>query len=72
MCVLLYYFAQVKGTAMGIKMAPAYAGLFMAQMEEDFLAAHTSTDRPGFIGSNGTDLLRSTVWIYFLQINVIR
>ena len=33
------YFAQVKGTAMGTKIAPAYAGLFMAQMEEDFLAA---------------------------------
>ena len=34
-----HYFAQVKGTAMGTKMAPAYAGLFMAQLEEDFLAA---------------------------------
>ena len=33
------YFAQAKGTAMGTKMAPAYACLFMAQMEEDFLAA---------------------------------
>ena len=33
------YFAQIKGTAMGSKMAPAYAGLFMSKMEEDFLAA---------------------------------
>ena len=34
-----HYFAQVKGTTMGTKMAPAYAGLFMARLEEDILAA---------------------------------
>ena len=34
-----HHFAQVKGTAMGTRMAPAYAGLFMARLEEDFLSA---------------------------------
>ena len=34
-----HHFAQVKGTATGTRMAPAYAGLFMARLEEDFLAA---------------------------------
>ena len=31
------FFRQVKGTAMGTKMAPAYAGLFMAKTEKDFI-----------------------------------
>ena len=32
------YYLQSKGTAMGTKMAPAYANLFMAVLEEDFLS----------------------------------
>lgn len=32
-------YRQVRGTAMGTKMAPAFAGLFMAKLEEDFLSA---------------------------------
>nr|XP_054774674.1 uncharacterized protein LOC129282841 [Lytechinus pictus] len=32
------YFLQKKGTAMGTKMAPAYANIFMAILEEDFLS----------------------------------
>ena len=32
------FFLQSKGTAMGTKMAPAYANIFMAELEEDFLS----------------------------------
>ncbi|XP_063955552.1 uncharacterized protein LOC135154173 [Lytechinus pictus] len=32
------YYLQCKGTAMGTKMAPAYANLYMAVLEEDFLS----------------------------------
>ena len=31
-------YKQVRGTAMGTKMAPAYAGIFMSSLEEPFLA----------------------------------
>ena len=31
------FYRQIKGTAMGTKMAPAYAGLFMADFEQRFL-----------------------------------
>lgn len=31
------YFHQIKGTAMGTKMAPTYANLFMGQLEEQLL-----------------------------------
>ena len=33
---------QVQGTAMGTKMAPAYANLFMAELEEKLLRNHTT------------------------------
>lgn len=29
-------YKQIRGTAMGTKMAPAFAGLFMADLEEEF------------------------------------
>ena len=32
------YYLQSKGTAMGTKMAPAYANIYMAVLEEDFLS----------------------------------
>ena len=42
-----HHFAQVKGTAMGTRMAPAYAGLFMARLEVDFLEAQDEDTRYG-------------------------
>ncbi|XP_072166479.1 uncharacterized protein [Diadema setosum] len=34
------YYLQKKGTAMGTKMAPAYANIFMATLEEEFLSSY--------------------------------
>ena len=34
------YFLQVCGTAMGTRMAPCYANIFMAELEENFLSGY--------------------------------
>ena len=36
------HYLQVKGTAMGTRMAPSYANLFMGSLEEDFLNSEDS------------------------------
>ena len=37
------HFIQLHGTAMGMRMAPAYANLFMGDLEEELLAVSTKT-----------------------------
>ena len=32
------FFLQINGTAMGTKMAPSYANIFMCELEESFLS----------------------------------
>ena len=34
------YFFQIYGTAMGTRMAPCYANIFMAELEENFLSGY--------------------------------
>ena len=44
------HYLQVKGTAMGIRMAPFYANLFIGSLDEDFLNSEDS--KPDLISHN--------------------
>ena len=60
------YFLQVCGTAMGTKMAPCYANIFMAELDENFLSGYPCgplayyryIDDIFIIWSHGLDLLQ--------------
>ena len=63
------YFLQVCGTAMGTRMAPCYANIFMAELEENFLsgypykplAYYRYIDDIFIIWSHGLDLLHNFI-----------
>ena len=63
------YFLQVCGAAMGTRMAPCYANIFMAELEEDFLsgypykplAYYRYIDDIFIIWSHGLDLLHDFI-----------
>ena len=52
------YFLQVCGTAMGTKMAPCYANIFMAELEENFSSGYPCIF---IIWSHGLDLLHDFI-----------
>ena len=63
------YFLQVCGTAMGTRMAPCYANIFMAELEENFLSGYPYKllaydryiDDIFIIWSHGLDLLHNFI-----------
>ena len=63
------YVLQVCGTAMGTRMAPCYANIFMAELEENFLsgypykppAYYRYIDNIFIILSHGLDLLHNFI-----------
>ena len=54
------FFTQIKGTAMGTKMAPASAGLFMAKMEKEFIESQDEETKTA--SSCGRDS-STTLWL---------
>ena len=60
-----HHYRQILGTAMGTRMAPSFANLFMADLEEKILETAPNQKRPDFFKRFIDDLLM--VWLHGLE-----